>query len=114
MKKRGVLSWVIEFAGRKKSYFGGSVTLAILGVAASFVPYLITADIVGQLLSLGGNVVVRKDDRVPIALEALDLGRKMGGGHGGSSRWGRHETRLAVPWQYGTCRVCCIVYCLVS
>ena len=50
MKKRGVLSWVIEFAGRKKSYFGGSVTLAILGVAASFVPYLITADIVGQLL----------------------------------------------------------------
>ncbi|WP_034450251.1 ABC transporter ATP-binding protein [Butyrivibrio sp. AE2032] len=51
MKKRGVLSWVLEFAGRKKSYYGGSVTLAIVGVAASFVPYLIIADIVGNLLN---------------------------------------------------------------
>ena len=51
MKKRGVLSWVLEFAGRKKGYFGGSVVLALFGVAASFVPYLIIADIVGHLLS---------------------------------------------------------------
>ena len=51
MKKRGLLSWVLEFAGRKRIYFGGSVILAMLGVAASFVPYMIIADIVGQLLS---------------------------------------------------------------
>lgn len=51
MKKRGLLSWVLEFAGRKKAYFGGSVILAMLGVAASFVPYLIIAKIVEQLLS---------------------------------------------------------------
>ena len=51
MKKRGVLSWVLEFAGRKKSYYGGSVTLAIAGVAASFVPYLIVADIVSNLIN---------------------------------------------------------------
>ncbi len=49
-KKRGVLSWIFEFAGRKKAYFGGSVILAMLGVAASFVPYMIIARIVEQLL----------------------------------------------------------------
>lgn len=51
MKKRGLLSWVLEFAGGKRAYFGGSVLLAVLGVAASFVPYLIIAKIVGELLS---------------------------------------------------------------
>ncbi len=51
MKKRGLFSWILEFAGRKKSYYGGSVLLAMLGVAASFAPYLLTADIVGQLLA---------------------------------------------------------------
>ena len=51
MKKRGLLSWVLEFAGRKRVYFGGSVLLAMLGVAASFVPYIIIANIVGQLLA---------------------------------------------------------------
>lgn len=50
-KKRGVLSWVLEFAGRKRAYFGGSVVLAMLGVAASFIPYLIIANIVEQLLA---------------------------------------------------------------
>ena len=40
MKKKSTLSWVLEFAGRKKICFGGSVLLAILGVAASFIPYL--------------------------------------------------------------------------
>ena len=53
MKKKGILSRVFEFAGRKKSYYVGSVILAILGVAASFAPYLIIADIVRSLL--GGN-----------------------------------------------------------
>ncbi len=51
MKKRSVLSWVMEFAGRKGAYFGGSVVLAMVGVAASFVPYLIIAKIVEQLIS---------------------------------------------------------------
>ena len=51
MKKRGILSWVLEFAGRKKSYYGGSVALAIAGVAASFIPYLLIADIVSQLIN---------------------------------------------------------------
>ncbi len=37
-KKRGLLSWILEFAGRKRAFFGGSVLLAMLGVAASFVP----------------------------------------------------------------------------
>ena len=51
MKKRGFFSWLFEFAGRKKAYFGGSVILAILGVAASFVPYLLMANIVEQLIA---------------------------------------------------------------
>ncbi|MCR5268438.1 MAG: ABC transporter ATP-binding protein/permease [Lachnospiraceae bacterium] len=53
MKKRNYLSWVLKFAGRKKGYFGGSVVLTVFGVAASFVPYLLIADIVAKLL--GGN-----------------------------------------------------------
>ena len=48
-KKRGVLSWIFEFAGRKKAYFGGSVILAMLGVAVSFIPYIIIARIVEQI-----------------------------------------------------------------
>ncbi len=51
MKKRSTFSWVLEFAGRKKSFYLGSVLLAIFGVAAAFVPYLITADMVRELLS---------------------------------------------------------------
>ena len=51
MKKRGLLSWILEFAGRKRGYFGGSVVLAMFGVAASFVPYLIIAEIVRQLIA---------------------------------------------------------------
>ena len=50
MKKRSVLSWILEFAGRKKSFFAGSVVLAMFGVAASFIPYVIIAKIVEQLL----------------------------------------------------------------
>ncbi len=51
MKKRSVVSWVLEFAGRKRVFFGGSVLLAMLGVASSFAPYLIIAGIVSELLS---------------------------------------------------------------
>ena len=50
MNKKGIFSWILEFAGRKKRYYVGSVTLALLGVATSFVPYLIIADIVKHLL----------------------------------------------------------------
>lgn len=57
MKKKGILSWVMDFAGRKKSYFGGSIILAMFGVAASFIPYLIIANIVGNLLN--GNREVK-------------------------------------------------------
>ena len=55
MKKRSILSWILEFAGRKRVYFGGSVILAMIGVAASFVPYLIIAQIVKQLLAGNRN-----------------------------------------------------------
>ncbi len=50
-KKRNLLSWILEFAGRKRAFFGGSILLAIFGVAASFIPYLIIADIVKELLA---------------------------------------------------------------
>lgn len=50
MRKRSTFSWVLEFAGRKKSFYLASVVIAILGVAASFVPYLIIADIIRNLL----------------------------------------------------------------
>ena len=53
MKKRSTISWVIEFAGRKGGFFIGSIVVAILGVACSFIPYLIIADIVKELI--GGN-----------------------------------------------------------
>jgi len=49
-KKKSTVSWVLDFAGRKAGFFGGSVILAILGVATSFVPYLLLADIVRNLL----------------------------------------------------------------
>lgn len=51
MKKRSTLSWVVEFAGRKGSYFLGSIIIAVLGVACSFIPYLIIADIVKELIA---------------------------------------------------------------
>ncbi len=51
MKKRSTISWVLEFAGRKKSYFGGSVLLAIIGVVMSFIPYVIISQIVARLLA---------------------------------------------------------------
>ncbi|MCR5703253.1 MAG: ABC transporter ATP-binding protein/permease [Eubacterium sp.] len=51
MKKRSIVSWILEFAGIKKKYFEGSIVLAIIGVAASFIPYLLIADVVTQLIS---------------------------------------------------------------
>ena len=51
MKKKGLITWILEFAGRKAHFFGVSVILAMLGVACSFVPYLIVANIVETLIS---------------------------------------------------------------
>lgn len=51
MKKRSTVSWVLEFAGRKGGYFLGSVILAVLGVVCSFVPYLIIAQMVKELIA---------------------------------------------------------------
>ena len=86
MKKRGVLSWVLEFAGRKKSYYSGSVTLAIFGVAASFVPsvliaiimfvtgmgflgapLIILAGVIADLIAKSGKYKSFKKQRVAIA-----------------------------------------------
>lgn len=68
MKKRGTISWIMEFAGRKRSFYSGSVILAIFGVAASFIPYLLIADMVEALLE-GNNDTVYYVKRV--ALMAL-------------------------------------------
>ena len=51
MKKRSTISWVIEFAGRKGGYFLGSIIIAIIGVACSFLPYLVIAKIVNELIA---------------------------------------------------------------
>ena len=55
MKKKSTISWVMEFAGRRKGFFIGSVLLAILGVAASFIPYLLIAGVVEKLISGGAD-----------------------------------------------------------
>lgn len=50
MKKKNLLSWILEFAGRKCLYFIGSIILAMSGVAASFAAYTVVARIANQLL----------------------------------------------------------------
>ncbi len=50
VKKRGALSWVLEFAGSRRSSYVGSVLLAILSVLAGFIPYIFMANIVRGLL----------------------------------------------------------------
>ncbi|MBQ9510468.1 MAG: hypothetical protein IJR55_02020 [Clostridia bacterium] len=37
-KKRSALSWIVEFAGNKRSLYAISVVLAILSVVAGFMP----------------------------------------------------------------------------
>ena len=49
-KKRSTLSWVMEFAGSRKSSYAGSVFLALLSVVSGFIPYIFMADIVRALL----------------------------------------------------------------
>ncbi len=50
VKKRSTLSWVMEFAGGKRSSYAGSVVLAVLSVLCGFIPYIFMANIVRGLL----------------------------------------------------------------
>ena len=50
-KPRSTISWVVEFAGTKKSYYVASIVLAILSVAFGFLPYIFVGRIVKELLS---------------------------------------------------------------
>ncbi len=49
-KKRSAFSWVMEFAGSKRSSYAFSVALAILSVLCGFMPYVFLAEIVRGLL----------------------------------------------------------------
>ncbi|MBE7004671.1 MAG: ABC transporter ATP-binding protein [Ruminococcaceae bacterium] len=49
-RKRGALSWVMEFAGSRRSSYIASVLLAILSVLSGFAPYIFMANIVRGLL----------------------------------------------------------------
>ena len=51
-KKRSAISWVIEFAGQKKSNYIFSVLLAVCKVIFGLMPYLYMADIVRKLLEM--------------------------------------------------------------
>ena len=50
-KPRSTISWIAEFAGSKKSYYGFSVILAILSVGFGFLPYIFIGRIVKELLA---------------------------------------------------------------
>ncbi len=50
VKKRGTLSWILEFAGSKRSNYLVSILLAILSVLSGFLPYIFMANIVRGLL----------------------------------------------------------------
>ena len=50
VKKRSVLSWIMEFAGSKRSSYALSVVLAILSVVSGFIPYVFLANMVRGLL----------------------------------------------------------------
>ena len=50
-KPRSTISWIVEFAGSKKSYYILSVILAILSVGFGFLPYIFVGRIIKELLS---------------------------------------------------------------
>lgn len=54
-KPRSTVSWVVEFAGSKKSYYIASIVLAILSVAFGFLPYIFIGRIVKELLSANAD-----------------------------------------------------------
>ncbi|MCR4940434.1 MAG: ABC transporter ATP-binding protein/permease [Treponemataceae bacterium] len=55
MAKRGLLSWIAEFAGEKKASYIVSVFFALLSVACCIAPYFMVARIVRQLLNGVGD-----------------------------------------------------------
>ena len=50
VRKRSTLSWIVEFAGSKRSSYIGSVLLALASVVSGFIPYIFMANIVRGLL----------------------------------------------------------------
>lgn len=50
VKEKTEISWLMEFAGKKKVHYAVSVILAILGVACSIMPYIFMGNIVKNLL----------------------------------------------------------------
>ena len=56
-KKRSAISWVIEFAGQKKSNYIFSVLLAVCKVIFGLMPYLYMADIVRKLLEMQADTI---------------------------------------------------------
>ncbi len=49
-KKRGTLSWILEFAGMNRSAYLLSVIMAIVSVLAGFLPYLFVAKLVRAMI----------------------------------------------------------------
>ncbi len=49
-KKRGTLSWILEFAGMNKKAYLTSVFMAIISVVAGFIPYLFVANIIRAMI----------------------------------------------------------------
>ncbi|MCR4585563.1 MAG: ABC transporter ATP-binding protein/permease [Lachnospiraceae bacterium] len=49
-KKRGTLSWILEFAGMNKSAYLFSVLMAIISVLAGFLPYCFVAKLVRAMI----------------------------------------------------------------
>ncbi|MCR4840680.1 MAG: ABC transporter ATP-binding protein/permease [Lachnospiraceae bacterium] len=56
-KKRSAISWVIEFAGQKKTNYIFSVLLAMCKVVFGLMPYLYLADVVKKLLEMNAGTL---------------------------------------------------------
>ena len=50
-KKKGTYAWIWDFAGEHRPAYVLSVVSAIIGVACGLVPFFLTADLIGKLLS---------------------------------------------------------------
>ena len=50
-KKKSPVSWILEWAGQKKSAYVGSVLMAIVSVVFKIIPYFIIADVVKLFLN---------------------------------------------------------------
>lgn len=50
MKKKSVVSWILEFVSLHKFYFIVSLVFAFLSVLCGFLPYFFVGNIINQLL----------------------------------------------------------------